>query len=354
MPETRAQPLLEIDDLAVTFRQRGTPPVRAVDGVSLSVHAGQTIAVVGESGCGKSVTAMSVLRLIPTPPGEYTRGRILYRGGEREVDLLTLDQKRLRQIRGGDIAMIFQEPMTSLNPVFSIGEQLVETIRLHQRVGKKEAEAIGVRAMEEVGIPDPASRLRSYPHEFSGGMRQRAMIAMALACEPSVLIADEPTTALDVTVQKQVLDLIDGLRREHDLGVVLISHDLGVVAERADVVCVVYAGRVVEYARARELFSNPLHPYTKGLLACVPRLHDRRERLQTVRAVVEDPANFTALGPDRTPWWPWMSPPEGALDDPPSVLEEVAPEHWVGVWRRSASREGVRPDLPPVAQAAKL
>jgi peptide/nickel transport system ATP-binding protein len=258
--------LLEIKDLQVHFR---TPDGvnRAVDGVSFHVNERETLAVVGESGCGKSVTAMSILRLIQEPPGKVA-GSIRFQGNE----LLNLSEREMRSIRGNDISMIFQEPMTSLNPVLAVGRQLGETLRLHQGLDKNAAEARAVEMLALVGIPEPRRRVREYPHQLSGGMRQRVMIAIALACNPKLLIADEPTTALDVTIQAQILDLMKDLKRRVGAAIVLITHDLGVVAEVAERVIVMYAGRKVEEAPVTELFRNPRHPYTQGLLGAVPKL----------------------------------------------------------------------------------
>ncbi|MDB5370526.1 MAG: transporter ATP-binding protein [Roseomonas sp.] len=258
--------LLEVENLQTHFR---TPDGvnRAVDGVSFEVGAGETLAIVGESGCGKSVTAMSILRLIPEPPGKIA-GSIRFQG----KDLLTLSEPEMRSIRGNEISMIFQEPMTSLNPVLSIGKQIGETLRLHQGLSAREAEAKAVEMLTLVGIPEPARRVKEYPHQLSGGMRQRVMIAIALACNPKLLIADEPTTALDVTIQAQILDLMRDLKHRVGAAIVLITHDLGVVAEVAERVIVMYAGRKVEEAPVVELFRNPKHPYTKGLLGAVPKL----------------------------------------------------------------------------------
>ncbi len=352
-------PVLEIRDLAVSFDNGRGPRLRAVDGASMTLFPRQTLAVVGESGCGKSVTAMSILRLIPSPPASYDRGEIMFNDSRSTTDLLHADGARMRRVRGGEIAMIFQEPMTSLNPVFSIGEQITEAIRLHQDVNARGARDAAVRALQDVGIPDARTRLRAYPHEFSGGMRQRVMIAMALACEPRVLLADEPTTALDVTIQKQILELLAGLKESRGMSMLLITHDLGVVAEQADVVCVMYAGRVVEYARAGELMANPRHPYTRGLLACVPKLHDRAARLSTVSEIVNDEAQFEGLvheGETVRPWWPWHDRPSGVATDscvPDSTLVEVADAHWVGVWRSEslAATGSATPTIPPTPVA---
>ena len=258
--------LLEIDQLQTHFR---TPDGvnRAVDGVSFSIEAGQTLAVVGESGCGKSVTAMSILRLIPEPPGKMA-GQIRFQGR----NLLECSPDEMRHIRGNEISMIFQEPMTSLNPVLTIGQQISESMRLHQKLGKAEAMAQAVEMLKLVGIPEPGRRVNEYPHQLSGGMRQRVMIAIALACSPKLLIADEPTTALDVTIQAQILDLMRDLKTRVGAAIMLITHDLGVVAEVADQVVVMYAGRKVEEAPVRQLFRSPKHPYTQGLLGAVPKL----------------------------------------------------------------------------------
>jgi peptide/nickel transport system ATP-binding protein len=262
-----ARPLLEVEDLRTYFFTRDGI-VRAVDGVSFSVANGETLAVVGESGCGKSVTSLSILRLIPSPPGRIVSGTIRFSGR----DLATLSEAEMRHIRGNAISMIFQEPMTSLNPVLTVGRQIGETLRLHEGLGATEARERTEAMLRLVHIPEPARRLRQYPHELSGGMRQRVMIAMALACSPQLLIADEPTTALDVTIQAQILDLMRELKAKTGAAIVLITHDLGVVAEMAQRVVVMYAGRKVEEAPVQALFARPRHPYTLGLLASVPRL----------------------------------------------------------------------------------
>jgi peptide/nickel transport system ATP-binding protein len=258
--------LLEVDNLQTHFATADGVN-RAVDGLSFSVEAGETVAIVGESGCGKSVTSMSILRLIPEPPGKIA-GQIRFQG----KDLLKLSDREMRKIRGNEISMIFQEPMTSLNPVLTIGQQIGETLRLHQGLSASQAEAKAVEMLTLVGIPAPARRVKEYPHQLSGGMRQRVMIAIALACNPKLLIADEPTTALDVTIQAQILDLMRDLKHRVGAAIVLITHDLGVVAEVAERVIVMYAGRKVEEATVEDLFRNPKHPYTKGLLGAVPKL----------------------------------------------------------------------------------
>jgi oligopeptide/dipeptide ABC transporter ATP-binding protein len=276
--------LLSVKDLVTTFRT-DAGPLRAVDGVSFDVPEGATLGIVGESGCGKSVTSLSILRLIPTPPGKIESGRIEWQG----KNLLELSERAMQDIRGNDISMIFQEPMTSLNPVYTVGSQIVEAVRLHQKRSRKEAWARAVEMLRLVGIPSPETAADAYPHQLSGGQRQRVMIAMALACEPKLLIADEPTTALDVTIQAQILDLLRKLQRELRMSVILITHDLGVVAENCDHVLVMYAGKVVESAPVTELFAAPKHPYTKGLLASLPQPgRQRGTRLPTIEGMVPD------------------------------------------------------------------
>jgi oligopeptide transport system ATP-binding protein len=262
-------PLLEVKNLKTQFFTR-EGVVHAVDGVSYSVDTGKTLGIVGESGCGKSVSALSIMRLIPDPPGRIVEGSILFDGKE----LTMLREREMRSIRGNHISMIFQDPMTSLNPVLRIGTQMTEAIRLHLGLSKREAADRAVELLEAVGMPDARRRLRDYPHQFSGGMRQRVMIAMALSCDPKLLIADEPTTALDVTIQAQILDLLERLQDRFGMSILLITHDLGVVAGVADHVVVMYAGRIVEQADTNELFANPQHPYTEALLASIPRLDD--------------------------------------------------------------------------------
>lgn len=282
--------LLEVRNLHTSFPTRAGL-VRAVDGVSFYLDRGELLGLVGESGCGKSITALSIMRLI-APPGRIVEGEILFDGR----DLMALSNAEMRDVRGNDIAMIFQDPMTSLNPVFTVGEQIAEALRLHRNLSRQEARRAAVAAMREVSIPDPALRVHEYPHQLSGGMRQRVMIAMALACDPKLLIADEPTTALDVTIQAQILELLNELRHTRDLAILLITHDLGVVAEVADRVAVMYTGKLVEESPVDELFARPRHPYTEGLLRSVPKLTardvTRSERLQTIEGVVPKPTKL--------------------------------------------------------------
>ena len=286
-----ARPLLRVEDLVTSFRtEQGI--LRAVDHVSFTVPEGATLGIVGESGCGKSVTALSILRLIAFPQGEIEKGKVELRG----KDILALSEREMQDIRGNEISMIFQEPMTSLNPVYTVGAQIVEAIRLHQKKSRREAKERAIEMLRLVGIPSPETNVDSYPHELSGGMRQRVMIAMALACEPSLLIADEPTTALDVTIQAQILELLAKLKEQLGMGIVLITHDLGVVAEVASHVVVMYAGRVVECATTQRIFSVPRHPYTKGLLKSLPKFEKpvpapdgKRARLPTIEGLVPNP-----------------------------------------------------------------
>lgn len=277
------KPVLEIKNLRTSFRTDDGELI-AVDDVSFSVNAGQTVGVVGESGCGKSVTALSAMRLIPNPPGKIIGGQILFNG----ENLLDLPIQEMRRIRGNKISMIFQEPMTSLNPVFTIGDQIMESIILHQKLSSKDAHAKAIEMLKLVGIPAPEKRVDEYPHQLSGGMRQRVMIAMALSCNPSVLIADEPTTALDVTIQAQILDLLRSLREKLGMAVVLITHDLGVVAEVCDYVVVMYAGKVIEQGTVQDIFSRPSHPYTRGLLNSIPSHSTivKKGRLETIPGLV--------------------------------------------------------------------
>ncbi len=281
--------LLEISELKTHFITRDTVR-RAVDGVSFKIERGRSLGLVGESGCGKSVTALSIMRLVPSPPGRIVGGAIRYKG----TNLLDLSEKQMRRVRGAEISMIFQEPMTSLNPVFTAGSQVAEVFRIHRGLSRGEAFERAVEMLKQVRIPDPARRAREYPHQMSGGMRQRVMIAMALACNPDLLIADEPTTALDVTVQAQILKLMNELQEEFRSSIVMITHDLGVVAETCDDVAVMYAGQIVEEAGTVDLFDRPLMPYTQGLMRSVPRLEwvGRPHAIKPIPGVVPDPAHF--------------------------------------------------------------
>jgi oligopeptide/dipeptide ABC transporter ATP-binding protein len=330
-----SEPLLEVRDLRTHFTTR-EGVVRAVDGISLSVDTGRTLGLVGESGCGKSVTALSILGLIPKPPARIVGGEVLFRGR----DLTTLSERELEDVRGKRIAMVFQDPMTSLNPTLTIETQLVETMRRHLDGSRREASRRAVELLDEVGIPNPESRLGDYPHRLSGGMRQRVMIAIALSCEPDVLIADEPTTALDVTVQAQVLDLLDRLRREHDMAMIVITHDMGVIAEVADEVAVMYAGQIVEQASAAALFARPEHPYTEALLGALPQLDDDASRVGRLTAIpgrppslVEPPAGcrFAAR-------CPYAEEPDGCAEHPPE-LRELRPGHLVRSEHPASERE---------------
>ena len=346
------QPLLRIENLAVTFpattaSTRRAHQVRAVSGVSLSIYPQQTLAVVGESGCGKSVSALSILQLVPTPPGRYDHGEIWWHDQDtsQPTNLMTFSDRQMQNIRGNQIAMIFQEPMTSLNPVYTIGEQIREAILLHQKVDRQQATTIAVESLNDVGIADPVSRLKEYPHQLSGGMRQRVMIAMALACQPRLLLADEPTTALDVTIQAQILELLRALQMQRNMSVMLITHDLGVVAENADVVAVMYAGRIVEYGSVVDVFAKPLHPYTRGLFASMPVLGKEQHRLATIRGNVPNPADL----PPGCPFHPRCDDvsddPKCGRDDPP--LLEIMEQHWAACWHTShyAGGKETRPDV---------
>jgi oligopeptide transport system ATP-binding protein len=312
-------PLLEVRNLQTHFHtQDGV--VKAVDGVSFHVDRGETLGIVGESGCGKSVTSLSIMRLIPSPPGKVAGGQILFDG----EDLLQKSEEEMRHIRGNRIAMIFQDPMTSLNPVLTVGRQITESLELHLKLSKREATSRAAELLSMVGIPSPSKRLDNYPHQFSGGMRQRVMIAMALSCNPELLIADEPTTALDVTIQAQILELINRLKEELDTAVIMITHDLGVVAGMTDRVTVMYAGKVVEEGPTKEIFANPRMPYTIGLLRSIPRLDEERGRkLNPIRGL---PPNLIDL-PPICPFSPRCDyVQERCLSQVPD-LRSVAPDH---------------------------
>jgi oligopeptide/dipeptide ABC transporter ATP-binding protein len=329
--------LLEVDDLRTHFFTR-EGVVRAVDGVSFEVEKGKTLGIVGESGCGKSVTALSIMGLIPKPPAKIVSGSVLYEGR----DLTTLSERQLEDVRGREIAMIFQDPMTSLNPTLTIGTQITETIRRHYDVSQKQANKKAIELLEEVRIPRAAERLADYPHRFSGGMRQRVMIAIALSCDPKLLIADEPTTALDVTVQASVLDLLDDLKAQHDMSMIIITHDMGVVAEAADDIIVMYAGQVVEHATTLDLFDNPEHPYTEALLGALPQLEGEGIRESRLTAIpgrppdLIDPPTACRFGP-RCPY----AGSDSCTEVEPE-LREIRPGHWVRTEHPASERTAAR------------
>jgi oligopeptide/dipeptide ABC transporter ATP-binding protein len=323
--------VLRVRDLVKTYKltkgvvlRRQVGEVRAVDGVSFELQQGRTLGIVGESGCGKSVTALSIMGLVSQPPGRIAGGAVLLDG----VDLLRLPAAELRELRGNRMSMIFQEPMTSLNPAFTIGDQIIEGIRRHRDVSHREARAHAIEMLRRVRIPAPEQRIDDYPHKLSGGMRQRAMIAMALACDPMLLIADEPTTALDVTVQAQILDLMRALRDETGAAIILITHDLGVIAELAQDVIVMYAGKVVERAEVATLFADPQHPYTVGLLGSIPKLHADQLTLATIEGVVPNPLDMPP-GCRFNPRCPFAIDKCRASEPP---LAEVKPGHFAACW----------------------
>jgi len=317
------QQLLEVQELAVRITDENRV-INAINGVSFTVATGDTLAIVGESGCGKSMTALSLLKLLP-PGGVITNGSIFFNG----INLATLDDSEMRKIRGASIAMIFQEPMTSLNPVLKIGSQIAEGLTAHHRLSVKDALAESISLLRKVGIPSPETRYREYPHQLSGGMRQRVMIAMALACKPLLLIADEPTTALDVTIQAQILDLLAEIKKEHGMGMILISHDLGIVAENADRTAIMYAGTIVESAPTSELFANPLHPYTQGLLESLPQKAIPGTRLPTIPGQVPyfrtnlKGCGFCDRCPDR----------KGECQSQPPPVIHASDSHMVRCWK---------------------
>jgi peptide/nickel transport system ATP-binding protein len=321
-----ADRLLEIKGLKTHFfTDEGV--VRAVDGIDLYVNKGETLGIVGESGCGKTVTALSVMKLIPMPPGRIVEGQMLYEGR----DLVTLPPGQMRKVRGKEISMVFQEPMTSLNPVFTIGEQIAEAIRLHEGLGRRAAMDKTVEMLKLVHMANPERRVKEYPHQLSGGMRQRVMIAMALSCNPKLLIADEPTTALDVTIQAQILDLLNELKSKIGMAVMLITHDMGVIAETAQRVMVMYAGKVVEEAPVKELFKEPLHPYTQGLLRSIPRIDlaaTKKQRLEAIPGVVPSLLDLPP-GCRFAPRCQFVKPMYMEKEPP---LKEVRPGHKVACW----------------------
>jgi len=322
-----AQRLLDVKNLKTHFfTDEGV--VRAVDGVDLYIDQGETLGVVGESGCGKSVTALSIMKLIPQPPGRIVEGEINYNG----TNLVNLPANQLRKIRGKEISMVFQEPMTSLNPVFTCGEQIAEALRLHEGLGRRDAMARTVEMLKLVHIPNAERRVKEYPHQLSGGMRQRVMIAMALSCSPKLLIADEPTTALDVTIQAQILDLLNELKSKLRMAVMLITHDMGVIAETAQRVVVMYAAKVAEEAPVAELFKEPLHPYTQGLLRSIPRIDldaTERRRLETIPGTVPTLRGEIAPGCRFAPRCPFV---KSVCTEQDPILKEVKPGHKVACW----------------------
>lgn len=331
-------PLLAVDNLRTYFDTEGGL-ARAVDGVSFSIDAGKTLAVVGESGCGKTVTALSILQLVPMPPGRFESGEIRFRG----KNILKLSPQELRKLRGGDIAMIFQEPGTSLNPVFTIGHQVGEAIALHRpEIPRSKIRNEVLNALKAVHVSDPERRLDQYPHEMSGGMKQRIMIAMALACKPQLLIADEPTTAVDVTIQARILDLLKSLQADHHMAILLITHDLGVVAELADEVVVMYAGKVIERGPVGEIFDNPRHPYTLGLFNSLPRIDEKKQRLETIEGSVPPATHFPpgCRFRDRCRWAAEKCP-----EEPPLI--EIGSGHAVACWYHDviAEKRAVAPGV---------
>ncbi|MBU6413364.1 MAG: ABC transporter ATP-binding protein [Planctomycetes bacterium] len=342
------RPVLSVTGLAVSFsggaaRGRGGAGsgtrVAAVGEASWGVHAGQMLAIVGESGSGKSVTALAAMGLLPRG-ARVDEGEIRLRTWGRDWELCRAGAEEMRQVRGKHLAMIFQEPMTSLNPVMAVGEQIEEVIRLHRPEMKRNVREAAMEALSAVKIDEPARRLKQFPHELSGGMRQRVMIAMAVASQPAVLLADEPTTALDVTVQARILELLGELRSQRGMAVVLITHDLGVVADHADVTCVMFGGRVLEFGRTREVLARPVHPYTRALLACRPSVQRRVERLATVGELIgaEGKSSMMAQGERLAMWWPFAAAPSGCGDDDAPVLVQVEQERWAAVWGTEAAQ----------------
>jgi oligopeptide transport system ATP-binding protein len=337
--------LLRIKDLRTYFfTEEGV--VKSVDGVTYDVSEGEILGLVGESGCGKSVSALSILRLIPNPPGKIVGGEIIFDG----QDLLKLDEEEIRHIRGNRIAMVFQEPMTSLNPVLTIGRQLTEAIELHMKYDKEKARLRAVELLEMVGIPEAPARLNDYPHQFSGGMRQRVMIAMALSCNPKLLLADEPTTALDVTIQAQILEIMARLCKELGTAVIIITHNLGVVARYADRINVMYAGKVIETGTAREIFANPKHPYTLGLLKSVPRLDEaRKEKLEPIEGV---PPDLVRLPPGCSFYPRCRFHVEKCLEEVPPLML-VAQDHFAACWENERVTKGGALPEPTPAQVGR-
>jgi len=331
-------PLLSVNDLAVEFDMRDGTTSRVIDGLNFDLHAGETLGIVGESGCGKSMTALAIMRLVPSPPGRIAAGTINFSG----EDLLGISDDRMRQVRGNEISMIFQEPMTSLNPVYTIGDQIGETLRLHEGLSRKDAHDRSIEMLQAVSIPAPEQRVHEYPHQLSGGMRQRVMIAIALACRPKVLIADEPTTALDVTVQAQIFDLLKELQEKTKTAIILITHDMGVIAEMAQRVLVMYAGRMVEEAPVDEMLTLPRHPYTQGLIACVPHLHAEPalvpEPLLEIPGVVPSVAE---LGRGGCPFAPRCSHRMPRCDERMPPQSRVGHEHDTACWLHTVEEQAL-------------
>ncbi len=316
--------LVEVKNLKTYFYiEEGV--VKAVDGVDFEIYPGETLGVVGESGCGKSVTSLSIMRLVESPPGRIEAGEIKFKG----KDLTKIPEKEMRKIRGNDISMIFQEPMTSLNPVYTVGDQIMEAIMLHKKVDRKEARKQAINMLQKVGIPLPEQRVDEYPHQLSGGMRQRVMIAMSLSCDPQLLIADEPTTALDVTIQAQILELMNSLKESYGMAIMMITHDLGVIAEVSDRVAVMYAGKVVEYTDVDKLFDDPKHPYTWGLMNSIPKLDKDVDRLEAIPGSVPSPLNF----PEGCKFNTRCPLAEGKCYDVEPPLEDTDGGHMVRCWR---------------------
>ena len=334
---TDSEPLLRVEDLSVEFAMRDGTSARVIDGLSFELKAGETLGIVGESGCGKSMTALAIMRLVPMPPGRITSGSIKLQG----VDLVSVDEARMREVRGNEISMVFQEPMTSLNPVYTIGEQIAETVRLHEGLNRKDASDRAIEMLRAVSIPAAEIRVDEYPHQLSGGMRQRVMIAMALACRPRVLIADEPTTALDVTVQAQIFDLLKELQAKTNTAIILITHDMGAIAEMAQRVLVMYAGRKAEEGAVDDILARPQHPYTEGLITCVPHLHAeppaQQEPLMEIPGVVPSVADLARNGCSFAPRCS-SSMKRCATETPPSlrVGQDLEVACWLHVAEQSA------------------
>ena len=320
--------LIRIEGLKTAFFTH-IAAIRAVDGVSLQIQEGQTLGLVGESGCGKTVTALSIMRLVPSPPGKIMEGKIIY----KDRDLLQLSQEEMRKVRGNQSSMCFQEPMSSLNPLFIIGAQIGEAIETHQKLSKRQSREKTIGLLNLVGIPSPEQRFREYPHQLSGGMRQRVMIAMAISCEPELLIADEPTTALDVTIQAQILELLENLRQRLKMSILLITHDLGIIAEMAEMVAIMYGGKIVEYTDVGRIFTNPRHPYTLGLLNCLSQMgtgeKGGKRRLATIPGIVP---SFTELTPGCRFAERCSQAMEHCYQEEPA-LKEIGKSHWVSCWK---------------------